>query len=105
MTTKFGQVYLVDLGYEGKVRPMVVVSREDDDAPRALALCAPLTTQFRNTDYEVNLGQPHFCTKQSYVNVQGIMAIGHHELGRKLGSLSPQQIKDVKEAIRFACDL
>ena len=38
MTTKPGDVYRVDLGLGGKVRLMVVVSREDRDAPRALSL-------------------------------------------------------------------
>ncbi len=47
MTTKPGEVYKVDLGIAGKVRSMVVVSREDRDAPRALAVCAPITTAYR----------------------------------------------------------
>jgi len=35
MTPKVGEVYPVDSGYEGKVRPVVVMSREDSEAPRA----------------------------------------------------------------------
>jgi mRNA interferase MazF len=41
----------VDLGISGKVRFFVVVSRRDDDPPRALALCVPITTQNRDSDY------------------------------------------------------
>jgi hypothetical protein len=33
MRTKPGEVYRVDLGMGGKVRMMMVVSREDADAP------------------------------------------------------------------------
>jgi hypothetical protein len=33
MTTEPGEVYLVDLGMAAKTRPMLVVSRRDDDAP------------------------------------------------------------------------
>ena len=29
MTPKVGEVYMLDLGYEGKVRPIVIMSRED----------------------------------------------------------------------------
>ncbi|MCM8539356.1 MAG: type II toxin-antitoxin system PemK/MazF family toxin [Lentisphaeraceae bacterium] len=105
MTTKPGQVFLVDLGYDAKLRPMVIVSREDDDAPRALSLCAPATTQFRDSPYEVYIGKPRFLLKESYVNVQGIQAIQHHELGKYLGILSDDQIEEIKQAIRFACDL
>jgi mRNA interferase MazF len=45
---KPGEVYWVDLGAAAKFRPLMVVSREDADAPRALAVCVPLTTQIRN---------------------------------------------------------
>jgi mRNA interferase MazF len=41
MTTKPGEVYRVDLGAGGKVRMMLVVSREDSNPPRALSLCVP----------------------------------------------------------------
>ena len=37
MIPKPGEVYLVDLGMAGKVRPVVIVSREDANAPRALS--------------------------------------------------------------------
>lgn len=39
MTPKPGEVYKADLGLAGKVRPVLVVSREDADAPRALTVC------------------------------------------------------------------
>jgi hypothetical protein len=38
MNPKVGDVYVIDLGFEGKVRPVVVISREDSDAPRALSV-------------------------------------------------------------------
>jgi mRNA interferase MazF len=47
MTPKVGEVYLLDLDYQGKVRPVVIMSREDPDAPRALALYVPLTKESR----------------------------------------------------------
>lgn len=46
MTPRVGDVFIVDLGYDGKVRPVVVVSSEDDDAPRALSIAVPLTCNF-----------------------------------------------------------
>ena len=53
MTPKVGEVYMLDLGYEGKVRPIVIMSREDAQAPRALALFVPLTKESRGSRYEV----------------------------------------------------
>jgi mRNA interferase MazF len=58
MTPKIGEVYLVDLGFAGKVRP-VVVSREDTDAPRALFVVVPLTSQSRESRYEVKCRACH----------------------------------------------
>lgn len=55
MTPKVGEVYIVDLGLEGKVRPVVVISREDADAPRALSVVGPLTSQYRGSRYEVTM--------------------------------------------------
>ncbi|MBV8710122.1 MAG: type II toxin-antitoxin system PemK/MazF family toxin [Acidobacteriaceae bacterium] len=43
-----GEVWLADLGLAAKTRPVVVVSRYDPDAPRALVLYLPLTTQNRS---------------------------------------------------------
>src|SRR5688500_11542365 len=50
---KPGEVYWVELGMAAKQRPLMVVSREDASAPRALAVCVPLTTQARGSRYEV----------------------------------------------------
>jgi mRNA interferase MazF len=105
MTTKPGEIYLVDLGMAAKVRPMVVVSREDDDAPRALSICAPVTTSSRGSRYEVNIGKPRFLQSESHVNLQGLQAIEHHELVRKLGMLSEQNITSIKEALEYTLDL
>ena len=105
MTTRPGEVYKVDLGIAGKVRPMVVISREDPDAPGALAVCAPLTTAYRQSDYEVDIGKPPFLRVQSYVNVRGLQAIQHHELIGPIGRLHPKALEKIRAALRYALDL
>lgn len=96
---------MVDLGIAGKVRPMVVVSREDSDPPRAIAVCAPLTTAYRGSEYEVGIGKLRFLDQQSYINVQGMLAIQHHELGRCIGRLSDEIMQRVRTALKYAFDL
>ena len=105
MTTEPGQVYLVDLGIAGKTRPMLVVSRRDDDAPRALSVCAPITTSTRDSEYEVSIGKPKFLHETSYVNVQGMQAIQHHELKRMIGRLSDADLQTVMKAIKWLFDI
>ena len=99
MRTEPGQVYRVDLGMAGKVRMMAVDSLHDPDAPRALAVCVPITTVFRGTWYEVPLARKPFLREQSYANVQGIQAVQHHELQGPLGRLSASELEDVRMAI------
>jgi mRNA interferase MazF len=100
-----GELYLVDLGMVGKVRPAVVISREDADAPRALVICAPLTTENRGSEYEVPLGKLKFLDRESWANVQGLTSLGHEKLIRRLGRLTAPQMENIKAALRFALDL
>lgn len=100
-----GEIHLVDLGMVGKVRPAVVVSRHDPDAPRAIAICVPLTTRNRNSRYEVALGSLKFLNKDSWANVQGLTSIENPKFLRHLGNVSRVQLAEIKDAIRFALDL
>ncbi len=67
---------------------MIVLSREDSDPPRALAICAPITTASKESRYEIPIGKPIFLKSESFVNVEGLQAMKHHELNRKLGSVT-----------------
>jgi mRNA interferase MazF len=100
-----GDVYLVDLGMVAKERPMVVVSRYDPEAPRALSLCVPLTTKNRDSRYEVALGRYPFLREPSWANVQGTMAVGNEKLLRRVGKVPTAQYSEIKEALRYALDL
>ncbi|MCH7229071.1 type II toxin-antitoxin system PemK/MazF family toxin [Haloferula sp. A504] len=105
MTTKPGEVYRVDLGMGGKVRLMVVVSREDPEAPRALSLCAPITTSNRGSPYEVGLPSVHFLRKKSFVNVQGLQAIQHHELRGPVGVIFGEPLERIRAALSYALEI
>jgi mRNA interferase MazF len=70
MIPRPGEVWLADLGLAAKTRPVVIVSREDPDPPRALVVYVPLTTQPRLSLYEVPLPQLPFLDRDSVANVQ-----------------------------------
>jgi mRNA interferase MazF len=105
MTTEPGQVYRVDLGMAAKMRFFIVVSRQDEDSPRALSLCVPITTQNRGSRYEVELPRVRFLRELSFANVQGLQAIQHHELSGLVGRFPPATMDLIKDALRFAMDL
>jgi mRNA interferase MazF len=90
MKIKSGEIWLADLGLAAKTRPILIISREDANPPRSLAIYVPLTTQTRGSRYEVVLPKLRFLTKDSTVNVQGIGAVAITRLERKLGELSAE---------------
>jgi mRNA interferase MazF len=81
------------------------VSRHDPDAPRALAIYVPLTTQNRGSKYEVALPQLPFLREVSVANVQGVASLPLTRLERKIGDLPPDALARIKEAVAFALDL
>lgn len=71
MSPRPGEVWLADLGLAAKTRPVVIVSRHDPEAPRALVLYVPLTGQDRRSSYEVLLPRLPFLDRDPVANVQG----------------------------------
>ena len=100
-----GEVWLADLGLAAKTRPVVVVSRYDPDAPRALILYFPLTTQNRQSPYEVVLPHLAFLDLDSVANVQGLGSVPSVRLERKLGKVPDELMGKIKRALSFALDL
>jgi len=100
-----GEVWLADLGLAAKTRPVVIVSRADPDAPRALVLFIPLTTQNRMSRYEVVLPRMPFLSRDSIANVQGLSSLPTVRLERRLGRLSVATMTTVRAALAFALEL
>jgi mRNA interferase MazF len=105
MIPRPGEVYLVDMGIAGKVRPVVILTREDPDAPRALSVVVPLTTENRGTRYEVQMPRVPWLRHQSYANVQALAAYQRHELLECRGRFDQAVLAKIKDAIRWALDL
>ena len=100
-----GEIWLADLGLAAKARPILVVSRYDPNAPRAMVTYVPLTTQYRRSPYEVALPKLRFLNQDSYANVQGLGSIPKVRLERQLGKLPNNIMITIKKAILFALDL
>lgn len=105
MSPRPGEVWLADLGLAAKTRPVVIVSREDTDPARSLVLYVPLTTQRRNSPYEVPLPRLPFLDRESVANVQGLGSLPTVRLERKIGKLSAEIMERLKNALVFVLDL
>jgi len=84
---------------------VLIVSRADDEPPRALVIHVPVTTQNRGSRYEVDLGRLPFLREASFVNVQGIASVPTNRLERKLGRMPAEIFEKIKDALRYALDL
>ncbi|MEP6699641.1 MAG: type II toxin-antitoxin system PemK/MazF family toxin [Verrucomicrobiota bacterium] len=102
MSPRPGEVWLADLGLAAKTRPVVILSRHDPDAPRALTIYVPLTTQNRGSKYEVELPKLPFLRETSVANVQGVASLAVIRLERKLGEVPPGVLRGIREALAFA---
>ena len=105
MSPQPGEVWLADLGLAAKTRPVILVSRFDPEPPRALIVYVPLTTQNRQSRYEVAIPRLPFLERDSFANVQGISSLPITRLERRLGRLPEASLSAVKDAIRFVLDL
>ena len=105
MNPQPGEIWLADLGLAAKTRPVVIVSRQDPNPPRSLVLYVPLTTQRRDSPYEVPLPRLPFLDRESVANVQGLGSLPTVRLERRIGSLSVEVIEGLKAALAFALDL
>lgn len=105
MNPKPGEVWLADLGLAAKTRPVIIVSRFDPNPPRSLIIYVPLTTQNRNSPYEVEMPNLPFLDKNSVVNVQGLASLPIVRLERKIGVIPDAVMQDIKKALFYALDL
>ena len=97
MKPESGEVWLADLGLAAKTRPVVIVSRYDPDPPRSLVIYVPLTSQNRNSQYEVELPNISFLDKISVANVQGIGSLSTIRFEYTLGKLSDEILTKIKK--------
>jgi mRNA interferase MazF len=93
-----GEVWIVDLGIVGKVRPCLVLSVPAGPLDRALATLVAHTTSARGTDFEVAIRSRFLAA--GVFDAQNMLTVPHAKLVRRLGSLAPDELAQVEEAVR-----
>ncbi len=92
-----GELWIVDLGYLGKVRPVLVASIPFLDHERTLCIVVPHTTAVMGTRFEVMVSHPTF--EKGVFDVQQTAAVPATKFMRRLGSLSPEQMRKVETVL------
>jgi mRNA interferase MazF len=92
-----GEVWQVDFGITQKVRPALVISIRYGDADRALIGVIPHTTATRGSQFEVSV--PTRFLEEGAFLVQGIQALPPKYFLRRLGVLTPDQLRTVERGL------
>lgn len=93
-----GEVWWVDLGIAGKVRPVVVVNAPLADDDYALLATVPHTTSEHPSHYALSLRVAGL--KDGFFNLQGLAPVPRAKFLRRIGSLNTAQQLAMDQAIR-----
>lgn len=102
-TPNRGEVWIVDLGYVGKIRPCVILSIPLEPQDRVLVTLVPHTTSVQGTRFEVNVNATFL--KSGVFDAQQVLTVPQVKLIRKLGSLPADQFSLIEDAVRFWLEL
>jgi mRNA interferase MazF len=98
-----GELWVVDLGYLGKVWPVLVVGIPFHDHERTLCIIVPHTTSLIGTRFEVKV--THSALAEGAFDVQQTAAIPAIKFVRRIGNLNPEQMRKVEAVLAQALGL
>ena len=92
-----GEIWRVDFGMAAKIRPALVLSDYPRDEELALLVVIPHTTAVRGNRWELALLKPFL--KPGVFHLQQIQPISLAHFDARLGVLTPEEFKRVKETL------
>lgn len=102
---KRGEVWWANLPKPVGRRPVVLLSRNAAYPVRASVTVAPIARTVYDIPVEVRLGPEDGLPKDCVANLDNIFTITKTRLERNLATLSPEKMRSVDQAIKFALDL
>lgn len=93
-----GDVWIIDTGWQGKVRSCLVLSVRAHDQDRDLVTYIPRTTSERGSGFEVKIEAPYF-RRPGVFDVQGIGTAPRMKLQNRIGDLAPEQLYEVEAVL------
>ena len=100
-----GEVWWANLPQGAGRRPVLLLTRDEAYAVRALVTIAPITTRKRDLPVEVPLGRRDGLPKACVVNLDTIATIPKRLLEERTVLLRVPLMRAVDDAIRFALGL
>ena len=106
---KRGDLYLLrrpGAGDPKKQRVMIVVSRQAlVDSRFPTVVCAPVFTRGHGLETEVSVGPEDGLKRQSWIGCDGLVSIPKTRLTDYIGSLSPEKLSRLSQALKIALDI
>lgn len=99
---KRGEVWWANVD---KRRPVVLISRDEAYAVRALVLVAPITGTTRGFAAEVKVGRQEGLPRPCVINCDSIVTIPKADLIERAGALSSGKLRALEDALRFVLGL
>jgi len=94
---QIGEVWQVDLGIAGKVRPCLLLTAYPTDDELALVTVLPHTTAVRGNKWEMAVTKPFL--KSGVFHLQQIQSVSVARLMRRLGVLSNAELQSVRDKL------
>ncbi len=85
-----------------KLRPVVLLSRNEAYDVRALVIVAPATTVMRGFSLEIKLGRTEGLSRDCGLNCDWLVTIAKVDLVERAGALSAAKLKKLDDALGFA---
>jgi mRNA interferase MazF len=100
-----GEIWWARLPPPEKLRPVLLVSRQEAYAVRELVMVAPLTRRVRAIAAEIRIGHNEGLPGVSAANCDTIRTVKKGMLVRRIGGLAPGRMPELDSALRFAFGL
>jgi len=102
---KRGEVWWANIPQPIGRRPVLLLSRNAAYPVRSSVTVAPITRTVHEIPVEVRLGPEDGLPRDCVANLDNIVTVSKKRLDRSLTTLSPEKMRSIEQAIKFAFDL
>jgi mRNA interferase MazF len=102
---KRGEIRWYKFKAPDKRRPVLILTRDSVLEYLGEVTVAPITSTIRDVPSEIFLSKHDGMNKDCAVNFDHIQTVSKGKIGSLITTLSPDKLKQVREAIQFALDL
>ena len=101
---KRGEIWFFAFKQPDKLRPILVLSRQEVIGLLHTVMVAPITSAIRGAPSEVVVGIEEGLKHDSAVNLDHVQTVEKDKLRRRIGEVGPERMKAVCRALAIATD-